>query len=174
MCSFDDGSGEIENSLRASLSSHSMRGARFGQASDLLTARDAVWVLLFNAEQHDEGVYTLQGRADERTYIVSFEHGDEAVRFAGLLQAEGFDLASPTQWSASQVSSFCAVSGFELSFVPQGALLLPPSHNVYDAEAFEELHKAHEANLDAAAHQAPEEITRARALLERLWDEPGL
>ena len=36
MCSDDP---DIENTLRASLSSHSMRAALFGNASDLLTAR---------------------------------------------------------------------------------------------------------------------------------------
>merc|ERR1712083_335912 len=172
MCSFDE-SNDIENTLRASLSSQSMRAARFGEASELLRARDDVWVLLFNPERHNEGVYTLQGRTDARTYIVSFEHGDEAERFAHLLHAEGFDMASPRQWSANQVSTFCTTAGFDLSFVPEGALLLPPSHNVYDTEAFEELDKIREGNDEASKHEPPEDITRARDILERLWDEPS-
>merc|ERR1712083_82399 len=103
MCSFDE-SNDIENTLRASLSSQSMRAARFGEASELLRARDDVWVLLFN---------------------------------------------------------------------PEGALLLPPSHNVYDTEAFEELDKIREGNDEASKHEPPEDITRARDILERLWDEPS-
>ena len=71
--------------------------------------------------------------------MVAFECADEAVRFAHLLQAEGFDLARPTAWPTAQLKSFCQAAGFELSFVPHGALFMPPTCNGYDAKAFEQL-----------------------------------
>jgi len=168
----DEGSSELEDTLRASLSAHMMRPAQFGTAEELLNENDAVWVLLFNPQQHDEGVYTLQGRADSRTYIVAFEQGDESERFAQMLQAEGFDLATPTEWSAVQVATFCERAGFEISLVPKGALLLPPATNVYDTEAFEQLdkHRAAEVEDTEALREEPQSIRDARALLERMWD----
>jgi hypothetical protein len=52
---------------------------------------DSAYVLIFNAGQQDEGVYTLQGRAAQaNAYVLAFELNDDAGRFAQLLQAEGF------------------------------------------------------------------------------------
>merc|ERR1719263_2767822 len=65
------------------------------------------WVLIFNAGQEDEGLYTLQGQ-QRGTYVLAFENQDEAARFATLLQADGFDEPAPTAWQKDQLSEFCA------------------------------------------------------------------
>jgi hypothetical protein len=71
------------------------------------------------------------------TFVLAFEYTDDAARFAELLQAEGFDLATPICWDAPQLSAFCAASGFEVSLVPQGGLITPPTKNEYAIDAFD-------------------------------------
>jgi len=150
--------------------------ALFGRPGELLYTKKAAWVLIFNPEEDDEGVYTLQGRTDSRTYIVSFEARDEADRFANLLHADGFDLAIPTEWSTEQIKSFCSTASFDLSFVPENTLLMPPSTNVYDTDAFQQTHdKMFSAkptlptSLWEQLHQAA--IAHARQRLEKAWIE---
>ena len=57
----------------------------------MLQGLSAAYVLIFNAGQQDEGVYTLQGRSSPASaYVLAFERDDDAERFSQLLQAEGF------------------------------------------------------------------------------------
>ena len=65
--------------------------AKLGQPENVLHGLQGAWVLIFNEGQHDEGVYTLQGRCSSniRAYVLAFELTDDANRFAQLLQAEG-------------------------------------------------------------------------------------
>ena len=76
--------------------------ARCGEPASVLQGMDGCWVLIFNQGKHDEGVYTLQGKATKaNAYVLAFERTDDADRFAQLLQAEGFDLATPLRWAVS-------------------------------------------------------------------------
>ena len=104
------------------------------------------------------GRYTLQGRqAPEMgrgTYVLAFEQHEEACRFGmmlqakralslaplcpcptpvltSLVQAQGFDLATATKWTSELLVDFCDVANFDLGFVPDAALLIPPEQNVY-------------------------------------------
>jgi len=130
---------ELARSFRANVATRDIGQAKFGAARVLLNEGQAAYVLLFNANQRDEGAYTLQGRRETaETYMVAFEACDDASRFAYLLQAEGFDLPQPTAWTSEQLVSFCDTAGFHLGFVPSEALLLPPRHNVFDRDAFDE------------------------------------
>ena len=106
-------------------------GTVFGCAADLLREHKVrgSWVLIFNAGQDDEGLYTLQGSEasgaqHEGTYVLAFEQLEEASRFAMLLQAQGFDMPTATEWPAEQLSEFCASTDFGLGFVPTEALLV--------------------------------------------------
>merc|ERR550537_1674110 len=127
-----------EKHLRFRMAS-SQTGARLGTYKELLRGVERAFVLIFNHGQPEEGVYTLQGRQTPTSYVLTFEHADEAARFAELLQAEGFDLAKPVPWYRERVSEFCESTGFELGFVPVGTLITPPENNSYDVEAYEEL-----------------------------------
>ena len=51
-----------------------------------------VWVLLFNANTDNEGIYTLE--IEGNNIIIAFEQEDDAIRYAGLLEAQ--DFLSPT------------------------------------------------------------------------------
>jgi len=129
-----------ESALREFIASRGPGMARHGKPDTVMENLDSAWVLIFNAGQEDEGVYTLQGRAQRAAgYVLGFERDDDADRFATLLQAEGFDLATPRLWDADRLATFCDAGEFELSLVPQSALIVPPANNEYDKEGFERL-----------------------------------
>jgi len=87
-----------------------------------------VWVLLFNANTDNEGIYTLE--IEGKNIIVAFEQEDDAIRYAGLLEAQGF--LSPTVESidSDDLKEFCEDAGYDLNLVPTDALLVPPERNV--------------------------------------------
>ena len=49
------------------------------------------------------------------------------------------DLATSTTWEAGALDKFCTTGSFEVSLVPKGTLIMPPSKNEYDTDAFERL-----------------------------------
>jgi Protein of unknown function (DUF3110) len=87
-----------------------------------------VWVLLFNANTDNEGIYTLE--IEGNNIIVAFEQEDDAIRYAGLLEAQ--DFLSPTVESidSKDLEEFCEEAGYDLNIVPTDALLVPPEKNV--------------------------------------------
>jgi len=152
--------------------------ARCGRPSYVLEHLNAAFVLIFNPGKRDEGVYTLQGRTGSASaYLLSFEQMDDASRFAELLQAEGFDLATPHAWDCRQLEAFCDAGEFEVSLVPTGALITPPSKNEYDLDAFEQLNQPPAQRLDSGNGFGRDPSTQVdkyaqqRAALERLFRE---
>ncbi len=87
-----------------------------------------VWVLLFNANTDNEGIYTLE--IEGNNIVVAFEQEDDAIRYAGLLEAQ--DFLSPTVESinSEDLEEFCQESNYDLNIVPTDALLVPPEKNV--------------------------------------------
>ncbi len=87
-----------------------------------------VWVLLFNANTDNEGIYTLE--IEGNNIIVAFEQEDDAIRYAGLLEAQ--DFLSPTVESidSQDLEEFCQEANYDLNIVPTDALLVPPEKNV--------------------------------------------
>jgi hypothetical protein len=155
MCSNDWNSND-ENYLQDAINRAS--STRVGEPERVLNGLGQAWVLIFNLGQHDEGVYTLQGRsAQPSSYVLAFECTDEAVRFAQLLQAEGFDMATPSCWDVEHLSTFCKAGSFEVSLVPEGSLITPPTKNEYDTEAFERLDAGYGAVDTDAQNRAADE-----------------
>ncbi len=87
-----------------------------------------VWVLLFNANTDNEGIYTLE--IEGNNIIIAFEQEDDAIRYAGLLEAQ--DFLSPTDESIDRqdLEEFCQDANYDLNIVPTDALLMPPERNV--------------------------------------------
>jgi hypothetical protein len=131
MCSYDRLSSEFQRLA------NQRTGTVFGEPRSLLRQHkaDSAWVLLFNAGQRNEGVYTLQGRETPEkshgTYVLAFEQHEEACRFGMMLQAQGFDLATATKWTSELLGDFCDTADFSLGFVPDAALLIPPAQNFF-------------------------------------------
>ena len=153
-----------ELSLHAQIAAAAKAPCRLGGPSDVLAGLKAAYVLIFNPGKFDEGVYTLQGRAAQSpAYVLAFEADDEAHRFAQLLQAEGFDLATCCRWEPDQLTSFCDMGAFEVSLVPSGALITPPVKNEYDLDAFERL------DATAAPYAERARDGRGQATKETPW-----
>ena len=101
------------------------------------------------------------------SYVLAFEETDEAMRFAQLLQAEGFDLPQPMQWHAEQICTFCDTGQFELGMVPTGALLTPPTHNEYDEDAYERLNEGDRGESTMSA----EHLAMLQKRLDRIFND---
>jgi len=153
---------------------------RCGRADSVLTGVAEAWVLIFNLGRQDEGVYTLQGRETRTSsYVLAFEQPDDADRFAQLLQADSFDGATPLRWDSHQLAAFCDAGEFEISLVPQGALLTPPSKNEYDLDAFDRmafdrLHaevEAREAANSVPTEDMPDAFAAQRSMFEKLYSD---
>eukprot|EP00966_Prymnesium_polylepis_P330706 7386326-Prymnesium_polylepis.1 len=65
--------------------------AKLGGPDDIFGDIQEAHVLIFNPGTHEEGVYTMQGRSERAntTYVLAFEHTDDADRFAQQLHADG-------------------------------------------------------------------------------------
>ena len=104
--------------------------AKVGQPQHVLQGQRQAWVLIFRPGREDEGVYTLQGAPREpnspTSFVLAFEHTDDAMQFADRLHQQGFDVATPLPWSADDLVYFCEGAGYEVSLVPAGAQITPP------------------------------------------------
>lgn len=87
-----------------------------------------VWVLLFNANTDNEGIYTLE--IEGNNIIVAFEQEDDAIRYAGLLEAQDFLSPTVERIDKQDLEEFCEEAGYDLNIVPTDALLVPPEKNV--------------------------------------------
>jgi len=165
MMSSDNWDNDLQRELRERIRDSAGNSAQLGPPTEVLRGRPTAWVLIFNAGRNDEGVYTLQGRSTPiSSYVLAFEETDEALRFAHLLQAEGFDLPQPMQWHAEQLRTFCESGQFELGMVPTGALLTPPTHNEYDEDAYERLN-------EGPSTMTPEHLDMLQKRLDRIFDD---
>ena len=86
-----------------------------------------VWVLLYNARTDNEGIYTLQ---IESNNIVAFEQEDDAIRYAGMLEAQDFLTLTVEIIDKQELEEFCEDAKYELNIVSTDALLVPPEKNV--------------------------------------------
>ncbi len=112
-------------------------------------------VLLFNAGSDNEGIYTLA--INGQNTVVAFEDGDDATRYALLLEAQDFLSASVESLDEEELRSFCEDAQLTLSIVEKGTLAVPPQQNV------EQL-----AWSADGASAAPSELDLLRQRLEKL------
>ncbi|MFM7228880.1 MAG: DUF3110 domain-containing protein [Cyanobacteriota bacterium] len=98
---------------------------------------ERVHVLLFDAGSDSEGIHSLELAG--RTVVLLFEEEDDALRYAGLLEAQDFPAATVEALSKDEMETFCASAGYEARLVPAGfvpgtaeerLLLAPPERNL--------------------------------------------
>ena len=75
-------------------------------------------MLLFDAGSEVEGIHTLE--LNGRTVVLLFEEEDDALRYAGLLEAQDFPEATVEAISREEIEGFCQQSGYEARSVPGG------------------------------------------------------
>ena len=90
-----------------------------------------VFLLIFNAGEHNEGVYT-QTHPDEAGVlathtVLGFECLENAEHFSHLLLAKGFDLAVPVPWNVDRLKTFVRRAGYEEWIIACGSVPTLPS-----------------------------------------------
>jgi hypothetical protein len=91
-----------------------------------------VFVLLFNARTENEGIYSIwlrDAEGVERNCVLMFEDEDDATRYAVLLEAQDFPLATVEPLEDDEVREFCKEAGYECQLVAQGELAIPMDIN---------------------------------------------
>lgn len=87
-----------------------------------------VYVLLFNARTENEGIHTLS--IDGQDLVLMFEHEDDAIRYALMLEAQDFPSATAEGMDQAEIEEFCESAGYGYRLIPEGALTMPPEQNV--------------------------------------------
>lgn len=87
-----------------------------------------VYVLLFNARTDNEGIHaeTINGQ----NLILMFEHEDDAVRYALMLEAQDFPESTVEGFEQAEIEEFCESVGYGFRLVPEGTLAVPPDQNL--------------------------------------------
>lgn len=132
------------------------------------------WVLIFNQGQQDEGVYTLQGgmaRADP--YVLAFEAGEDAGRFAQMLQGQGLEGATPLRWGVDELHDFCVARRFAVSVVRKDCLIAPPKKNEFDVDAFNRVNggMGDRFGESQGSFSQPDKFSHERAALEHMLED---
>ena len=129
-----------------------------------------VYILLFNAGTDNEGIHTVQ--LGDRNTILMFKEEDDAVRYAGLLEAQDFPEPKVEAIDSEEVEQFCRKADYNWELVDSGKLAIPPDKNVekmdwdesgnYDTEVDKPDQDKEQAEM------AADELERIRRQLEGL------
>ncbi len=125
---------------------------RFVTDPAVLSEAGVLWALLFNAGSGNEGIYSRRhGEGAEAVdYILAFQDEDDASRYAGLLEATDFPLASPAEVEAEALLEFCTDGGHVLAMVRRGTVVMPPETSVSEFDCA--LHARPRAAIGLAPH----------------------
>jgi hypothetical protein len=130
-----------------------------------------VYVLLFNARTDNEGIHaeTINGQ----NIILMFEHEDDAIRYALMLEAQDFPEATVEGFDQTEIEEFCDSAGYGYRLVPEGTLAVPPDQTLEeitwdpdDPDAGAPLVDSAPSTDDSGLSQA--ELDRMRQQLEKL------
>lgn len=125
-----------------------------------------VYILLFNAGTDNEGIHTVQ--LGDRNTILMFQEQDDAIRYAGLLEAQDFPEPKVEEIDAEEVKQFCRQADYDFKMIESGQLELPPAKNVEDLN-WEEKEQNTDAVSDSESESMPnDELDRIRRQLEGL------
>ncbi|MGL5074425.1 MAG: DUF3110 domain-containing protein [Waterburya sp.] len=123
-----------------------------------------VHILLFNAGSDNEGIHTVQ--MGDRNTILMFQNEDDAMRYAGLLEAQDFPEATVEAIDSEEVEQFCRQADYDWKIVESGQLEIPPEKNVEELN-WEEENEAAIASPESES-MPNDELERIRRQLEGL------
>lgn len=94
-----------------------------------------VFVILFGVDSSEtEGIYSLRAMSRDdglpQDTIIAFEFEDDALRYAGLLEATMEHMPHVCPIEPAELVDFCTDSGYTYRLESQGSLLIPPDYNV--------------------------------------------
>jgi hypothetical protein len=87
-----------------------------------------LWVLLFNADSDNQGIYTRL--EDGKNIVLAFTQEDDAIRYAMLLEAQDFPSAVTESIDEKELVEICDDTGLGLNIVQEDELVIPPVSNV--------------------------------------------
>jgi hypothetical protein len=154
-----------------------------GPAEEVLPASaQAVYVVIFNEGTENEGVYTLQSKAEPgKNYLLTFDDKDDADRFAGFLEGEGMEgmdgsessaCGKPLMWDTQMIKEYCNSCAYAVTHVPVGVMFTPPRSNGYDEDAFRALEIARQSPDQRASDEEVHGLNKLiseRQMFERLY-----
>ncbi|MEM8722582.1 MAG: DUF3110 domain-containing protein [Cyanobacteria bacterium P01_G01_bin.39] len=125
-----------------------------------------VYILLFNAGTDNEGIHTVQ--MGDRNTILMFQEEDDAIRYAGLLEAQDFPEPKVEEIDAEEVEQFCRQADYDFKMIESGQLELPPAKNVEDLNWDKEDQDTDAVSDSESESMANDELDRIRRQLEGL------
>ena len=121
-----------------------------------------VHILLIDAGTDNEGIHTIQ--LGDRNSILMFQDEEDAVRYAGLLEAQDFPEPKVEAIDSEEVEQFCRKADYDWKVVEPGQLEIPPAKNVEDLD----WQKEPQASSEEAESMPNDELERIRRKLEGL------
>ena len=121
-----------------------------------------VHILLFNAGTDNEGIHTIQ--LGDRNSILMFQDEEDAIRYAGLLEAQDFPEPTVEAIDSEEVEQFCRQADYDWKVIEPGQLEIPPAKNVEDLGWEEDS----SAPSEQAETMPNDELERIRRQLEGL------
>ncbi|MGV2827178.1 DUF3110 domain-containing protein [Myxosarcina sp. GI1(2024)] len=125
-----------------------------------------VYILLFNARTDNEGIHTIQ--IGDRNTILMFKQEDDALRYAGLLEAQDFPPPTVEAINSEEVEEFCRQSNYNWEIVDSEKLAVPPEKNVERTDWDERGSAGRKETNSDASSLAEDELERIRRQLEGL------
>ena len=120
-----------------------------------------VWVLLFNADSENQGIYTRL--EDGKNIVLAFIQEDDALRYAMLLEAQDFPSAVTESIDEKELVEICEDTGLGLNIIAEDELAIPPASNVEKTDWQEELDRLDQHNEPEISVEALEiEIMRRK------------
>jgi hypothetical protein len=126
-----------------------------------------VYILIFNARSDNEGIHTIQ--VGDRNTILMFKKEDDALRYAGLLEAQDFPPPTVEAIDSAEVEAFCRQADYNWELVDNEQLAIPPDKNVEQTDWDREESKSNITDESTAESEiAEDELDRIRRQLEGL------
>lgn len=79
-------------------------------------------------DREDEGAYAIGGQRGNRILLM-FEAEDDAIRYAGMLEADDFHPLVAVEVDRESMIDMCESTGYEYLIIRPDELIIPPSHN---------------------------------------------
>jgi hypothetical protein len=128
-----------------------------------METRMRLWVLLFNADSDNQGIYTRLEAG--KNIVLAFVQEDDAIRYAGLLEAQDFPSAVTESIDERELTEICQDTGLGLNIVREDELVIPPTTNVDKTEwddFSEQIDNDDDNNIDMSPAALEIEIMRRK------------
>jgi Protein of unknown function (DUF3110) len=123
-----------------------------------------VWVLLFNADSENQGIYTRL--ENDKNIVLAFIQEDDALRYAMLLEAQDFPSAVAESIDEKELMEICEDTGLDLNIIGEDELAIPPVSNVektdWQEDSSEQLNPFNDVGRGISAEALEIEIMRRK------------